>query len=294
MEKTILALLLCAVLLFAGCAKQSSDNLPDNGDTQSASINTVTAQQAHERWQSGEPVVFVDVRTAAEYEQTHIPGAILLPETEIGDSGVAELPVLDSEIYLYGTNGSSAAAAQKLLKLGYTRLNDMGDAADWEYELDSGAWSSAEKDGTFASFTAYDLFGVRHDENMFSNSALTMLNVWATYCGPCLREMPDLARLSADYAARGVQVVGIVSDITRNGDGVFDLNQLEYTRGLVEQTGAGYTHIVPSRQMYAAALSDVSVVPTTFFVDSQGRVVAEVYTGSRSYDEWAQIIEELL
>ena len=46
--------------------------------------------------------------------------------------------------------------------------------------------------------------------------------------------------------------------------------------------------------MYAAALSDVSVVPTTFFVDSQGRVVAEVYTGSRSYDEWAQIIEELL
>lgn len=138
----------------------------------------------------------------------------------------------------------------------------------------------------FGSFQAETLNGDTITEAVLEESALTMVNVWGTFCGPCISEMPDLGALHQEYADRGFRVVGIISDVTVPGD--------ETAQEIVEQTGADYMHIVASEDLRSGALRVINVVPTTIFVNSEGKRVGEAYAGSRSKEEWAEIIETLL
>ncbi len=70
-----------------------------------------------------------------------------------------------------------------------------------------------DTNGILSSFSATDLDGNAVDESIFSSSKLTMVNIWATFCGPCIGEMPDLGLLNEEYASEGFQVVGIVADV---------------------------------------------------------------------------------
>jgi len=72
--------------------------------------------------------------------------------------------------------------------------------------------------GILSAFTATDLQGNGVDQTVLQGCRLTMVNVWATYCSPCISEMPDLADLAAKYADLGVQIIGLVSD-AQNADG---------------------------------------------------------------------------
>ncbi|MPM48984.1 Thiol-disulfide oxidoreductase ResA [bioreactor metagenome] len=131
------------------------------------------------------------------------------------------------------------------------------------------------------------------DERIFADYKLTLINIWATFCGPCLREMPDLGQLAADYADRGVQVVGIVVDVPQTS-GAFSQDMVLTARDLVEQTGANYLHLLPSADLIAAKLSGVSSVPETIFVNNKGELVGQSYVGSHSGEEWSKMIDALL
>ena len=164
-----------------------------------------------------------------------------------------------------------------------------------------GNQKTAEKDNppsgsgaSLSSFTAVDIDGNEVNESIFADYDLTMINIWATFCGPCLREMPDLGELSSEYADKGVRIVGIVADVPQYPDGSFDPDMVDTARKLAEQTGAGYLHILPSADLVAAKLSQVSAVPETIFVDSNGDIVGKSYVGSRSKEKWAEVIDELL
>lgn len=111
-----------------------------------------------------------------------------------------------------------------------------------------------------------------------------MINVWATYCGPCISEMPDLAKLNAEYKSKGVEIIGVVSDI--------NANSRNKASSIVSKTGANYTHLVPCNAM--KFLYDIDAVPTTIFVDSEGRQIGKAYVGSRSKSDWKRIIDSLL
>nr|WP_294853514.1 TlpA disulfide reductase family protein [uncultured Oscillibacter sp.] len=164
---------------------------------------------------------------------------------------------------------------------------------DWPYEKESGDYQIVETAGTLSSFAAWDLNGVPVDQRIFADDKLTLINIWATFCGPCLREMPDLGQLAADYADRGVQVVGIVVDIPQTS-GAFSPDMVQTARDLVEQTGANYLHLLPSADLIAAKLSGVSSVPETIFVNDKGELVGQSYVGARSGEEWSKIIDSLL
>lgn len=138
-------------------------------------------------------------------------------------------------------------------------------------------------------FISTDIFGEAIDQTVFENHKLTMVNIWAGFCGPCIAEMPDLAKLNEDYADQGFQVVGIVADAQENNP-----EQLETTLAIVEQTGAEYTHILTSESLYEAKLRSVQYVPETVFVDAKGNQVGEAFVGSKSYEGWSEIIEQLL
>lgn len=127
---------------------------------------------------------------------------------------------------------------------------------------------------------------------MLQGHTLTMVNVWATFCTPCINEMPELGELSQEYADRGVQIVGLVSDVLAM-DGTLDQDQMELAREIVDSTSADYTHLAPSEDLFNL-LGQISSVPTTFFVDENGTQVGGTYIGAKDKDQWQQIIDQLL
>ncbi|MDD3369883.1 MAG: rhodanese-like domain-containing protein [Lachnospiraceae bacterium] len=253
--------------------------------------NLLTPEKAYERMESGDPITIVDVRTEEEYNAGHIENAILIPNEEITDTKPELLPVMDAEILVYCRSGNrSGQATAKLEEMGYTNVKDFGGIMDWPYETVNTPWE--DKQGDLSSFRSVTLDGQALDEIFFAQADLTMVNVWATFCGPCLSEMPELGELSAEYADQKVQIAGVVLD-TLDSDGTISQEQILEARSLVEQTGANYTHMLPTTDLLNSGLDTIYTVPTTFFVDSNGSIVGESYLGSRSKAEWAQIIEEL-
>lgn len=155
-----------------------------------------------------------------------------------------------------------------------------------EAETETEADTESSSSGLLGTFTSVTLAGEEVNQDIFSNADLTMVNIWGTFCGPCIAEMPDLGELSREYKDKGFQIVGIVSDITDPTDA----NALE----IVESTKADYTHMVLSEELYNNYLALVTVVPTTVFLDKDGKQVGTTYAGSKSKARWKKIIDELL
>lgn len=290
MKKLFAAILALTLIFLAACGMTSSGGMTAASSASPAAVKSVTPEAAYARLNGG-GAVFLDVRTAKEYSAGHIRGALLLPNADIGSKAPALLPVKDAEIIVYCDNGmSSADAAKKLANLGYSNVSDMGGVGGWTYGLDTGDWTA--KSGTWSSFRAADINGVPVDESIFAGHRLSMINVWATFCGPCLSEMPDLGKLSAELASSGVQIIGVVADAL-NSDGSVSQSQVAQARKLAEKTGAAYTHLLPSADLLKAGISGVSSVPTTIFVDEKGNQVGKAYVGSRSAADWKNIILSL-
>lgn len=146
--------------------------------------------------------------------------------------------------------------------------------------------------GVLSSFSATDLDGNTIDQSMLADYDLTMVNVWATFCRPCIKEMPDLGTLAQEYQDKGVQIIGLVSDVL-NSDGTINEEQVQTARDIVSETGAAYTHLLPSEDLYGV-LSQIQYVPTTFFVDSTGAQVGSAVISAQSKDKWIEAIDAML
>ena len=168
-----------------------------------------------------------------------------------------------------------------LLLSGCTK-SSTGEPAKNSSEPEASAEPSVER----ITFEGTDLDGNAVSSDIFAQSKLTMVNVWATYCGPCLNEMPYLGELAAEYGPEEFQIVGIVSDVLEGKDQTL-------VESLVQQTGANYTHLLLNESIYNALLMDVTVVPTTFFLNQDG-VVVDTVLGARKKLAWEETINELL
>ena len=146
------------------------------------------------------------------------------------------------------------------------------------------------KNGEFAQFSAQDLNGNPVDASILKDNTLTVINIWGTYCPPCLEEMPALGELAEEYRDRGLNIIGIVSDIQQ---GENNEEQLQTANELIQQTGADYMHLLPSQDLYNIVLGDVSSIPFTLFVDSSGNVLA-TRTGAMTKAKWAEVFDYML
>lgn len=149
------------------------------------------------------------------------------------------------------------------------------------------------QDKKHLAFTSVDLDGNSVTEAIFTKNKLTMLNIWGTFCPPCIREMPDLAKLSEAYKDKGFQIIGLAVDASDRNGNVIPKIKTDALR-IIEKTGANYTHIVPSKEMMNGFLRNVQAVPTTYFIDSQGNFISLPYLGAKSYSDWQQIVDSLL
>lgn len=101
-----------------------------------AEYQKITAEEAKEVMQSGDPYIILDVRTLEEYHEGHIEGAILLTDNELEEKAESILPDKEATILVYCRSGRrSAAAAKELIHMGYTKVYDFGGIIDWPYEV---------------------------------------------------------------------------------------------------------------------------------------------------------------
>ena len=137
---------------------------------------------------------------------------------------------------------------------------------------------AAEPDIRFLT-TDYD--GNGWDETCFFENKVTMINLWAYWCGPCVGELPDLEQLSKDYADKGLQIIGI------------SLKEEEAeNRETLKELGITYPNLFYTEEF--DEYMDSGYYPTTIFVDSEGHVMGNACIGSREYEDWAKIIDDLL
>ena len=146
--------------------------------------------------------------------------------------------------------------------------------------------NSEEATASVISFESVDIFGNSvSSQELFSSSKITMINFWATYCNPCIGELPFLAKIPTYYDPSELQIIGIITDVTNQ-------NAYDKAISLIKEKGAdSYIHLLPSSSM-KDVLSNISVVPTTLFVNNKGEIIKSVL-GSNTFKRWQEIISEL-
>ena len=125
-----LTFLLLAMMLLTACGQ-------DTEKDQGAVYMNITAEKAKKIMDSEEGYIILDVREQDEYDAGHIPGAILIPYTQIEEKANEMLQDKDQLILVYCRSGRrSKIAAEALAELGYTNIKEFGGIIDWSYEAE--------------------------------------------------------------------------------------------------------------------------------------------------------------
>ena len=121
-------------------------------------------------------------------------------------------------------------------------------------------------------------------KDLFSSSKITMVNIWASWCGPCIRELPELQAISERLQEKRCGLIGLLYD----GE---DLEALEAGKQLMADNGVTYPVILPPGNI--DSLFPLEAFPTTYFVDSGGKILGEPIIGAY-VDQYEATVEELL
>jgi len=136
----------------------------------------------------------------------------------------------------------------------------------------------------FPEFTTKDLNGNEVTDKIFADSKLTMVNVWATTCGPCVSEMPELEEIYKERKDAGFNLIGIVTD----GE-----TALEDAKFILDKKGVNFANIIMEKSLEEGFVSKISGTPTTVFVNSKGEIVGEPILGGREKSVYDAAIDEV-
>ncbi len=148
------------------------------------------------------------------------------------------------------------------------------------------ASDKTERKSVFGNFTTTDLNGTTVDQSVFKKSKLSLVNIWGTFCTPCLKELPFLESLAKEYKGR-VQLIGIVGDASKEKNS-------DVAKQIVKKTGVTYLNLLSSQSLMENYLQTVMYYPTTVFVDENGRQVGDAITRANSLEQWKSLIEKRL
>jgi thiol-disulfide isomerase/thioredoxin len=113
---------------------------------------------------------------------------------------------------------------------------------------------------------------------------VNFINFWATWCGPCKAELPDLIALSKEYEGRNVKFFGLSVD--RGGDVGADVKKFAAEHGI------SYTVLVANEDLQEA-FGNITGIPTSFIVDGEGNI-RQSYVGLRNKEFLKQALDKEL
>ena len=167
----------------------------------------------------------------------------------------------------YGAEYTAACASPERIAAGITCTEPLN-----EY---------SRLDGTVIRFEGTDLDGQPvSSEELFAQHEITMVNIWATWCGPCVSELKDLQEIHTGFLEKDCCIVGLMID-----------NNLEEARRLIEENGMTYAVVLAPKNF--DTVFPYSAVPTSFFVDRNGVYLGEKIVGVDT-QQYAKTLDALL
>ena len=147
-------------------------------------------------------------------------------------------------------------------------------------------WKGTEE-GADLSFDTIDVNGNPvNSRSLFAQNKVTMINIWATSCGPCINELPELEEMNREFREKGGAVVGLLDDVW-----VDNMKYLDEAQAIIKDTGVTYTNLC-AWDGYDEVLEAVGT-PTTYFVDSNGKLIGEPILGAHT-DKYRERMEKYL
>jgi thiol-disulfide isomerase/thioredoxin len=122
------------------------------------------------------------------------------------------------------------------------------------------------REGRAPNFTWKDASGQTVSFDTFKGS-VTLVNFWATWCVPCKKEIPDLIAISNELAAKNVKIIGISTDR--------GLSVTEDVAAFVTEKGIPYQILISTDDL-ESAFGNIRMIPASFIVDADGKIVKEL------------------
>lgn len=154
-------------------------------------------------------------------------------------------------------------------------------------------------DHFFAGMKLTNLDGTPFDTSVFLGKPI-LLNIWATWCPPCVTEMPILDELAKEYEDK-ISIIGLHAEsltVSKEGELVDDEEKIGLAKEMKENMSLSYALINPDRTLFIL-MNDpqyglqVTALPTTWMIDAEG-YVREVIPGARDKKGWAEAIDSFL
>ena len=139
--------------------------------------------------------------------------------------------------------------------------------------------------GTGIHFETTDLDGNSIDSSdLFAGHSVTMINLWATWCGPCISELPDLEDLNQEISKKNCQIIGIVTDTNKEA-------KITKAKEILAEKDVTYTNLASFDGL--SELLPQDVWPTSYFVDENGCLIGEPIVGKKP-EQYQEMLEVLL
>lgn len=149
--------------------------------------------------------------------------------------------------------------------------------------------ATSEQAGSLVSFETTDLDGnIVKSSDIFSKNMITMVNIWGTFCSPCIDELPGLEKLRYRLEKKGCAIVGIVNDV----ESLDDSETIGEAKEIINEIGVTYLNLIPWNG--TDDIFPTNFYPTTYFIDSNGKIIGKPVIGAKSEDVYEDMIDELI
>lgn len=138
-----------------------------------------------------------------------------------------------------------------------------------------------------AGFKTKDLNGKDVSSDIFSKHKVTMVNIWSTWCGPCIEEMPEIGKLYEDLP-EGANIISICTDAGESE------KTLSLAKKIMKKSNANFVALIPDEFLKTNLTDDIQALPTTIFIDSEGKVIGEPHFDEQTAEAYSNSINERL
>lgn len=151
---------------------------------------------------------------------------------------------------------------------------------------------AGNNEGSSQNAATAELSGSEKLAEVIAKNDVTLINVWATWCTPCVNELPELQKISEKY--KNVGVVGLLADGVNTETFAEDDAVIEDAKELMAEKGVDYDIVVPDKDIFNKYIANIMYFPTSYFVDNQGNIIGGEIIGANDEAAWSLYAEAAL
>ena len=156
----------------------------------------------------------------------------------------------------------------------------------------SSSEQTEKKPDRFLPIDSVTIYGDKIDSEYFKKNDLTLINIMATWCGPCVKEMPELQEINEED--NGFGVIGIVVDTYDEATASAIESAIAEAKNIASKTGVEYPLSIPTQDFLERTLKKVAaLLPMSYVVDQNGKIVKGPIAGAKNKTEWLNLLNSV-